>query len=80
MSKTVTLRLKDDIYKLFATLAHEDNRALSNFIETSALRYIQEHEFADEHEMARIRSDQELNKSMKRALRDVKSRRGRAVG
>ncbi len=44
MSKTVTLRLDDDIYSQFRRLAEEDHRTLSNFIITSTKRYIVEHE------------------------------------
>jgi predicted transcriptional regulator len=79
MSKTVTLRLNDKVYKIFRTLAESDNRTLSNFIETSALRYIEEHGFVDDYEMEEIRSNQQLNKSLKRALTDAKARRGRFV-
>lgn len=79
MSKTVTLRLKDNIYELFRTLAENDNRTLSNFIETSALRYIEEHEIVDEYEMEEIRSNRNLNKSLKRALSDMKEQKGKFV-
>ena len=34
MSKTVTLRLKDDIYNAFMEAALAENRPLSNLIET----------------------------------------------
>ena len=42
MPKTVTLRLKDDIYDLFTRLAGQENRPLSNFIihERSGLRKV----------------------------------------
>lgn len=79
MSKTVTLRLNDKVYKIFRTLAEADNRSLSNFIETVALRHIEDHEFADEYEMAEIRGDKELNRSLQRALKDMKAKRGRIV-
>ena len=79
MSKIVTLRLKDNIYQLFRTLAENDNRTLSNFIETSALRYIEELEYVDDYEMDEIRGNQELNKSLKRALKDIKAQRGKFV-
>lgn len=79
MSKTVTLRLKDNVYKQFRKLAEEDHRTLSNFIETSTLRYIEEHEFADEFEMEEIRTNQSLNDSIKRALKDVQEMKGRFV-
>jgi predicted transcriptional regulator len=77
MPKTVTLRLNDKIYKLFRNLADGENRPLSNFIETSVLRFIEHNQYVDEYEMSEIQSNQELNKSLKRALKDVKAQRGR---
>jgi predicted transcriptional regulator len=77
MSKTVTLRLDEDIYKKFIGLAKYDNRPLSNFIETAALRFIEEQEYVDEFEMAEIRDNGELNRSLKKGLRDAKAKRGR---
>ena len=44
MSRTVTLRLDDDVYNQFRRLAEEDHRTLSNFIITSTKRYMVEHE------------------------------------
>ena len=79
MSKTITLRLNDANYNLFRNLAQSENRPLSNFIETSVLRFIEHGQYVDEYEMAEIQSNQELNKSLKRALKDVKARRGRFV-
>jgi uncharacterized protein (DUF1778 family) len=79
MTKTVTLRLNEKIYNLFWTLAKTDNRTLSNFIETSALRYIDEHHAIDDFEMAEILNNQELNKSVKRAIKDAKLGKGRFV-
>ncbi len=79
MSKTVTLRLDDKIYKLFRNLAESENRPLSNFIETSVLRFIENSQFVDEFEMAEIQGNQDLNRSLKRALKDVKAKRGHFV-
>lgn len=79
MPKTVTLRLKDDIYELFTRLAGQENRPLSNFIETAALRFIQETEFVDEFEMDEIKRNKALNQSMKKARSDVQSKKGRFV-
>lgn len=79
MSKTVTLRLNEKIYKLFRNLAESENRPLSNFIETSVLRFIENSQFVDEFEMAEIQNNQDLNRSLKRALKDVKAQRGRFV-
>ena len=80
MSKTVTLRLNENIYKLFRAMAESDNRTLSNFIETSALRYIEEHEYVDDYEMEEIRENQQLNRSLKSAIKDMKSKKGKFVG
>jgi len=79
MSKTVTLRLNEDVYKKFKILAESDNRTLSNFIETSVLRYIEKNNLADEFEMAEIEGNLVLNKSLKRAHREMKSRKGKFV-
>ncbi len=79
MSKTVTLRLNEDTYAKFRAFAKSDNRSLSNFIETSALRYISESEYIDEFEMAEIDSNKELQAGLKRAFKDVENRRGNAV-
>ena len=79
MSKTVTLRLKDEVYQKFRGLAIHDNRPLSNFIETAALRFVEENEVVDEFEMAEIREDLTLNRSIKSGHRDAKAKRGKFV-
>lgn len=76
---TVTIRLPDAQYRLFRKLAEEENRSLSNFIETATMRHIEETEMADPFEMAAIRGNKELNDSLKRAHRDVQAKRGRFV-
>ncbi|MCP4267410.1 MAG: CopG family transcriptional regulator [Candidatus Brocadiaceae bacterium] len=79
MSKTVTLRLDDMTYNKFRDLAKSDNRPISNFIETAVLRFVENNEFVDEFEMAEIRSNSNLNNSIKRGLKDVKAKRGNLV-
>ncbi len=79
MSKTVTLRLKDEVYRMFRNLAENENRPLSNFIETSVLRFIEQSQYADEFEMSEIQNNQILNKSLKQALKDAAAQRGRFV-
>ena len=76
MSKTVTLRLDDPVYRLFRGVAERENRPISNLIETAVMRFVQEHETVDEFEMAEIRGNTELNKSLKRGHQDAKRRRG----
>ena len=77
MSKTVTLRLDDKVYTLLRDMAENDNRPLSNFIETAALRFIEEHGYVDEFEMLEIKNNTSLNRSIKSGLRDAKAGRGR---
>ena len=79
MSKIVTLRLNEDVYSKFRAFAESDNRSLSNFIETSALRYISEREYIDEFEMAEIDSNKELQASLKRAFKDAKIKKGQLL-
>jgi predicted transcriptional regulator len=79
MSKTVTLRLDESIYNIFRNLAISENRTLSNFIETSVLRFIEHNQFADEFEMTEIRNNKELNASLIRAIEDAKANEGRFV-
>jgi predicted transcriptional regulator len=79
MSKTVTLRLSDDVYQLFRQSAEGDNRPLSNFIETATKRFIEQSALADESEMAEIHGDAALNRSVRRGHSDARSKRGRFV-
>lgn len=79
MSKTVTLRLNSEVYTKIKNFAENDNRSLSNFIETSTLRYIAEQEYLDEFEMEEIVNNSELQESLKRAHYDAKSGKGRFV-
>jgi predicted transcriptional regulator len=79
MAKVVTLRLDDKVYNTFKTIADQENRPLSNFIETAAMRYINEIEFVDEFEMVEINSNTVLKDSMKRGIRDYKKRSGRFI-
>jgi predicted DNA-binding protein len=79
MSKTITLRLSDENYKVYRKLADRDNRPISNFIETAVKRFIEHNVYLDEFEMEEIRSNKELNKSIKRGLSDMKSKKGKLV-
>ena len=80
MSKTITLRLSDESYKVYKKLADRDNIPISNFIETAVKRFIEHNVHVDEFEMEEIRNNKELNKSIKRGLSDMKSKKGKLVG
>ncbi|HEA68207.1 MAG TPA: CopG family transcriptional regulator [Desulfobacterales bacterium] len=79
MSKTVTLRLKDDIYNALREAAMAENRPLSNLIETAAMSKIREQHFVDDTEMAEIHADRNLIKRIKQGSREARLRKGRFI-
>ncbi|HNR30323.1 MAG TPA: ribbon-helix-helix protein, CopG family [Candidatus Hydrogenedentes bacterium] len=79
MSKIVTLRLPDETYRRFRVLAERENRPLSNFIETAALRYVETAQFADDFEMEEIRANVALNRSLTRGMKNAETGQGRFV-
>ena len=79
MAKTITLRLKDDVYKIFAETAKAENRSLSNLIETAALKNIREQQFIDDVEMAEILSNDDLLKRLKEGSAQARQLKGRFV-
>ena len=79
MSKTVTLRLKDDVYRVFLEAAMAENRAISNLIETAALNKVREQQFVDDAEMAEILSDENLVVRIRQGSQEAAKRKGRLV-
>lgn len=79
MSKTVTLRLDDEMYSMVRSYAESDNRSIANFIKTATLRFMQTEEFVDDIEMAEILANTALSDSIKEGLEDSIARRGRFV-
>lgn len=79
MSKTVTLRLADDVYQELKEAAAAERRPLSNLIETAALRRIREEQFVDDAEMAEIVANEGLMERLRRGSRQAREREGRFV-
>ena len=79
MSKTITIRLSDEKYRIYKLIAERDNRPISNFIDTAVNKFIEVNELVDEFEMEEIKNNVELNKSLKRGLSDMKNNKGRFV-
>ena len=79
MSKTVTLRLGDEVYSLFLKAAKAENRSLSNLIETATVNRIREQEFVDDAEMSEILSNDNLLKRLKKCAREASLGKGRFV-
>jgi uncharacterized protein (DUF1778 family) len=76
---TVTLRLPERQYRLFQKLAREENRTVSNYIETAALRHVEQAEYADTFEMEEIRKNDALNRSLKKGYTDARLKKGQFV-
>jgi uncharacterized protein (DUF1778 family) len=79
MSKTVTLRLDDEVYGLFLEAAKAENRTLSNLIVTEALSRIREQQFVDDAEMSAISANENLLKRLQKGAREAKLGKGRFV-
>ncbi len=79
MAKTITLRLDDRTYRTFLAAAEEDNRTISNLIETLAMKKLTEDMFVDDFEMAEILSNKSLLDDLKKGYRDARLKRGRFV-
>jgi len=79
MAKTLTLRLKEEVYSTFLAAARAQNRSIANLIETAALQRIQESQFVDDYEMAGIMASEDLLERLKKGSRDARDRKGRFV-
>lgn len=79
MPKTITLRLDDPVYREFRQLAHEEHRALANWIVATTLKHLEECQFVDDLEMASIRADRDLVRRLRQGSRDARLKRGRLV-
>ncbi len=79
MPKTITLRLKDEVYKKFNKAAVEDNRSISNLIETLALKKLDEDFLVDKLEMEEILSNKALLKRLKNGHRQAKQKKGKMI-
>ena len=79
MSKTVTLRLKEEVYNAFIEAAKAENRSLSNLIETAALNNIREQQFVDDAEMAELLANRKLIKRIEKGSREAQLRKGQFI-
>jgi uncharacterized protein (DUF1778 family) len=79
MSKTVTLRLKENVYKIFVEAARAENRSLSNLIETAALHKVREQQFVDDAEMVEILADESLVARLRQGSKEAKEKKGSFV-
>jgi predicted transcriptional regulator len=78
-TRTVTLRLEEDVYRELREAAKAENRPLSNLIETAALNRVRDQQFVDDTEMAGILADEKLLARLRRGSQQAKKGRGRFV-
>lgn len=79
MTKTITLRLDEDVYEELREAATAERRPLSNLIETAALARIREDQFVDDVEMAEILENDDLTRRLKAGSRHARKRKGTIV-
>lgn len=73
MSKTMTLRVEDDIYELIKVAADGQRRNISNFIEYATLQYLTSQIYVSDEEMKEILTNKELVNSIKCGLGDIEN-------
>jgi len=79
MSKTLTMRLDEDAYRVFAEAARAENRSIANLIEMAALAHLRDAQFVDDAEMAEILANDALVARLRTGSADARARRGRFV-
>jgi len=71
MSKTVTLRLDDDVYQTIKSAAQAEKRTISNLIELATVSYLESSSFVSGEEMREILEDKNLIRNLQDSLKDV---------
>jgi len=79
MSKTVTIRIQDEIYELFRKAADGEHRSISNFIEYATLAYLSSEAYVADDEMEKINKDKNLMKSLNNGISDIEKGKYRII-
>lgn len=77
MTKTITLRINEDMYDLFKKAADGQKRTISNYLEYAALNYTINDTVVDDIEMEEILSYQ---KDIQQGLSDINAERYTIIG
>ena len=80
MSKTITMRVDDDIYTMIKTAADGERRSISNFIEYATIAFLTEESFVSDNEMDEIFRDENLLKNLKQGKKEIEEGKYRIVG
>ncbi len=77
MTKTITVRLDEDVYDMIKKAAEGQHRTISNYIEFATLHYTVHETLVDDSEMAEIMAFQ---KDIHRGLSDIAAGRYNVIG
>ncbi|MCH7774622.1 MAG: CopG family transcriptional regulator [Bacteroidetes bacterium] len=80
MTKTVTLRMDEEIYNILKSAASSEKRTISNFIEYAALNYLSSSSYISDNEMNEILNDKNLKDGLRKGMDDVKNGNYEIVG
>ena len=73
MTKTITLRLDEEVYDLIKTAAKGEMRTISNFIEHAAVRCLTDERFVSDNEMNEILENETILKALKNGKIDIEN-------
>ena len=77
MSKTITVRLDENVYEIFKKAAEGQKRTISNYIEYATLNYTVNETVVDDAEMSKILAfEDQINKG----LSDISAGRYKVIG
>ncbi len=71
MSKTVTVRIDDNVYQTIKSAAQAEKRTISNLIEFATVSYLESSSFVSDEEMQAILEDKNLIRNLQDSLKDV---------
>jgi predicted transcriptional regulator len=77
MTKTITLRVDENVYKTLKRAADGDRRTISNFLEYAAINYVFNNNLVGDDEM---KETMFFEKDMKKGLDDIKKGRYKIIG
>ena len=79
MSKTVTVRLNDDVYQTIKSAAKAEKRTISNLIEFATVSYLENSSFVSDEEMQEILENKNLIRNLQDSLKDIEEGNYRIV-
>ena len=79
MSKTVTVRLDEDVYQTIKSAAQAERRTISNLIEFATVSYLESSSFVSDEEMQAILADKNLIRNLQDSLKDIEEGNYRIV-